>query len=657
MILRFTGLCFFILALCAVPALAVGDDVPAWLTTAAARSVPSYDKDVPAVVLLHEQQVSVSDNGTITTVTTYALRILLKEGREYAIAHESYPTDSGRVREIKAWLIRPSLPVKKYGKDSVIDLAEDSDDVYHDSRLKIINASKDADVGSVFGYQTTTQQQSIFSQDMWDFQDRLPTLDSRYNLALPGGWHAKSVTFNHAAVEPVLSGNSYTWELHDLAPIAPEPNSPEVSSLAPRIAVSYFPPGDTQTSAVRTFATWTEVSHWLSELHDPQAVPDEAMKARVLQLTADAKTELDKIRAIGKFVQSIKYISINIGVSRGGGMRPHAATEVFSKSFGDCKDKANLMRAMLKVLNITSYPVVIYAGDSNYVREEWASPFQFNHCIIAIKVSDETQTVTVINHAKLGRLLIFDATAESTPVGDLPEEEQGSWALVVAGEQGSLMRMPVMPAESNVLDRQIDANLDAGGRLTAAIREKAKGQFAARYRAEYSHESRPEYIKTIEGWVTAGATAAKVSKVEPRDDFVADRFDLDVDFTAAAYAQLMQGRLMIFKPAIVARRELLPLTGTRRTHPVILAAHSFSETVRVKLPAGFDVDELPDPVKLDASFGSYRTTYEVKNGELVFTRVLQQRATTIPVEQYESVRKFFERIRAAEQAPVVLARK
>ena len=84
------------------------------------------------------------------------------------------------------------------------------------------------------------------------------------------------------------------------------------------------------------------------------------------------------------------------------------------------------MRAMLKVLDITSFPVGIYSGDPDYVREEWASPQQFNHCIIAIKVSDETQVATVISHPTLGRLLIFDATDDDTPVGDLPDHEQGS---------------------------------------------------------------------------------------------------------------------------------------------------------------------------------------------------------------------------------------
>jgi hypothetical protein len=79
--------------------------------------------------------------------------------------------------------------------------------------------------------------------------------------------------------------------------------------------------------------------------------------------------------------------------------------------------------------------------------------------------------------------------------------------------------------------------------------------------------------------------------------------------------------------------------------------------VTVKLPAGFDVDELPDAVKLDTALGSFTTSYEAKDGQLVFKRNLAQRALTIAPEQYAVARGFFEKIRAAEQAPVVLARK
>lgn len=655
MLPRLIGSCFIAL-LAFVPAFA-SDEAPAWLQQASTMPVPAYEKSVPAVVLLREQHVTVSEDGRITTVTLLAVRILIHEGRDYAYAKEFYENDAGKVREIKAWLIRPSGQVRKYGKDDVIDAVEDPDDIYNESRYKMIDATKDADTGSVFGYQTTTEEKSIFAQDVWSFQNRLPTLVSRYMLTPPQGWLAKSVTFNHSPIEPTVSGASYTWELRDLAPIEPEPSSPRVTSLAPRIAISYFPPGDTHPEGFQPFATWVEISEWLTGLHDPQSVPNEALSEKARQITAQAKSELDKIRAVGRYVQNIKYIAIAIGVNRGGGMRPRSATEVFTKSYGDCKDKANLMRAMLKALNINAYPVAIYSGDPDYVRAEWASPHQFNHCIIAVKVSDETQAATVITHPKLGRLLIFDATDDDTPVGDLPAHQQGSLALIIAGDSGLLMRMPVTPAETNLLDRRVEAKLGADGSLTATIQEKATGRWAAGYRGEFRHLSRSDYQKAIEGWITAGATAAKLTKVEPRDDSSAGRFDLDIDFTAPAYAQLMQGRLLVFKPAIVSRREFLSLTEAIRKHPVVLRSTAYSETVHVQLPAGFVVDEMPDAVKLDTSFGSYATTYEVKDGQLIFTRKLVQNAATIPVEQYNSVRSFFEKIRAAEQAPVVLARK
>jgi hypothetical protein len=66
---------------------------------------------------------------------------------------------------------------------------------------------------------------------------------------------------------------------------------------------------------------------------------------------------------------------------------------------------------------------------------------------------------------------------------------------------------------------------------------------------------------------------------------------------------------------------------------------------------------MPDGVKIETTFGSYSTSYENKDGELIYKRRLSQRAITIPADQYDVVRSFFERIRTAEQAPVVLARK
>ncbi|HJT68115.1 MAG TPA: DUF3857 domain-containing protein [Pyrinomonadaceae bacterium] len=634
-----------------------GDETPPWVQQAAAIKVPAYDKDVPAVVLVNEKTTTIDSDGRITEVLNYAVRVLQREGREYAMGHVIYHTDGGKVKELRAWLVRPNNQTKRYGNDDTVDLAGAMNDVYNEYRVRTIAATNEAEVGTVFAYSYSREERSVFSQDDWDFQDELPVISSRYTLTLPTGWRAEGVTFNHAPIEPRVNGTSYTWELSDLPPIPTEPMSPKITNIAPRMAVSYYPPANSSSVAIKTFANWADVATWMSELEDPQVQVDDALARKAYELTALAKTEFEKIRAIATYVQNIQYISIQTGLGRGGGYRPHSSTEVFAKSYGDCKDKANLMRAMLKVVGIESIPVSIYSGDPNFVRADWPSPQQFNHCIIAVKVSAETQASTIIEHPKLGRLLIFDPTDGETPIGDLPYYLQGSLALLDSKSATDLVTMPVTPPEMNQLERVANLQLRADGAIAGTIQEHANGQIAAQFRTEFRQLSKPDYNGMIERWLTTGATAARLNKIEPTDSASDGKFTLNVEFSATSYGQLMQDRLLVFKPAVVSRRESLSLTAPARKHPVVLHANAYSETVKVQLPSGFAVDEMPDPVKLETPFGSYKTSYEVVNGELVFKRQLSQRATTIPAAQYDVVRKFYESIRAAENAPVVLARK
>ncbi len=637
-------------------AVAFADEPPAWLKQAAAMSVLAYSKDVHAVVLHDEARKTVDNDGKIVTVSWQAIRILAREGRDQAKARESYNTGSGKIKEMRAWLIRPTGEIKSYGKKETMDIALAENDVYNDAREKLISAKDDADAGCVFGYEIITEEREVFSQFVWYFQGFKPVILSRITLALPQGWYAKSVPFNRDKIEPVVNGSTFTWEMRNLPAFEEEPASPGIGGLVASLAITIFP-GEGKATPLKTFASWKDVSRYNSELSDPQAGFNEPMAAKARELTAGAKTEYERIRVIGRYAQNVNYISIQIGIGRGGGYRPHAAADVFNKNYGDCKDKANLMRAMLKSLGIESYPVAIYSGDPNHVRQEWPSPQQFNHCIIAVKVSDETNAATIIKHSSLGRLLIFDPTDEDTPVGDLPDHEQGSYALIIAGSAGELMKMPVTPPEANRLERTIEAELSADGALIATIREQSFGQAAVEERRGFKSGARPQYNKQVERWITATAPGASVSKIEPADNARDGQFTLDVEFKSPAYAQSMRGKLLVFKPAIVSRRSSVFLTNKERKHPVVLESKAYTETVKIKLPAGFEVDETPDAAELTQPFGSYSVSYEVKDGSLIFKRSLVLKAMMIPAEQYAAIRAFFERIRAAEQSPVVLAKK
>jgi hypothetical protein len=154
-----------------------------------------------------------------------------------------------------------------------------------------------------------------------------------------------------------------------------------------------------------------------------------------------------------------------------------------------------------------------------------------------------------------------------------------------------------------------------------------------------------------------GPPGPPASKITPKDNHAEGNFDLDVEFSAAAYAQIMQGRLMVFKPAVIGRLERLRFTEGLRAHPYVIDATKYSESVRIKLPQGFAVDEMPEATKLDTAFGKYSAEYQVDGDSIVFTRSLTLNRSTIPADKYDSVKRFFGSIHAAEQSPVVLIKK
>src|SRR3712207_4226581 len=118
-------LTLFCLNLLAFNAFAAGDSVPQWLSQAASAPVPSYDKDVPAVVLYDEKIVNLNSDGQTVTTSNFAVRLLNREGKVFASAAELYLQSSSKVRDLKAWLIRPNGSIKFYDKDSIVDVIAD----------------------------------------------------------------------------------------------------------------------------------------------------------------------------------------------------------------------------------------------------------------------------------------------------------------------------------------------------------------------------------------------------------------------------------------------------------------------------------------------------------------------------------------------------
>lgn len=631
------------------------DEAPDWLAQAARAETRSLEPGAPGEVLVEAGHATVNERGIVETRLRWAVRVATREGRTHAVARLPYATDFDKVRELRAWLIAPNGEVRRLGKDETLDLAWVSNDVYNEHRVRLIDASSRAEIGSVFGFESVVEQRPLFNQLQWTFQSHLPARSSRFEVSLPPGWTLEAVVFNRPALPPVRTAAGYAWELHDLRYLAPEPLAPGLSSLAPRLAVSFAPPPPLAVDA-RSFASWQEVAQWTAEISDPRSEPDEGIGAKARELTLGVVDEYQRLAAIARFVQSVPYISIQVGLGR---FQPHAAPQVLAKSYGDCKDKVALMRALLKAIGVAAYPVLVSSADRDDVRQEWPSPTQFDHVIVAVAVSDPAARAAshvVVKHPGLGTLLLFDPTDENTRLGDLPEGEQGGLGLLGVAASGGLIRLPIVPSSASRLERQARARLSAEGGLSVELQESSIGQAAVRERRLWRSQSRRDYATTIERWLAQDIPGVRSSRVEAADT-PEGGFRLEVDFSADRYGQVMQNRLLAFRPALVARQDSFALRDSTRQHPVVLHERAAFTTARIQLPPGFAVDETPEPFSVEAPFGRYSLAIAVEADALIVERRYETRALTVPASEYSALRGFFQRVVEAEQAPVVLIRK
>jgi hypothetical protein len=234
-----------------------------------------------------------------------------------------------------------------------------------------------------------------------------------------------------------LVDNRWTWELADIEPVRSEPEMPSLRSVAGQVGVTFVPKASALSGGSVT--SWAEIGRWYAELIKGRREITPPIRDKAREIVAGETDPLEKVRRLASYVQhSIRYVAIEIGI---GGYQPHAAPEVLASEYGDCKDKVTLLSTMLSEVGIDSY-YVLTSDDRDYLSPDFPSPLAFNHVILAIHLArDVTGPViqTTLSHDKLGSLLLFDPTDDSTSLGYLPPSLQSNYGLLVTDAGGELL--------------------------------------------------------------------------------------------------------------------------------------------------------------------------------------------------------------------------
>jgi len=240
----------------------------------------------------------------------------------------------------------------------------------------------------------------------------------------------------------------------------------------PRLA----PPSSLSRPALRLAwdgsGSWQRVGTWFSGLVASLPPPGPGIAARTREVCRGARSSRERVAAIASFVRhGIRYVAVEIGH---GAWRPSPPDEVLERGWGDCKDKAALLRAMLESIGLRAEMVLIHAGKAGRFDETFPSPFWFNHTITAV---DAAAAGARAGDPVVDGLLLIDPTVVHGGIGWLPPPLQDRPALYAAGEGSRLIEIPPAPS-SETRSITVEGSVDGSGTLAGSIQIEIRGEDA-----------------------------------------------------------------------------------------------------------------------------------------------------------------------------------
>jgi hypothetical protein len=403
------------------------DSVPDWVRTAAAQTLPAYPPETNAVVLLEDTTYSVAPDGQATEHHRRVLKILRPQGRDEAIVHVNYDNDT-KILSLHVWSIGPDGHEYALKDNEFVDASFGEGQFYIDEKYRIAKAPG-GDPGGIVAYEYEQRIRPYFTETTWFFQDDLPRLSQSFTLELPAGFTYQTLWAHHDQIKAAdLENQRWRWEMKDVPAIDlyQVPMHPSEVALASRMTLHYSGPN----LPYPTPGNWQGIGEWYQALAKDRLAASPEIDAKAKELIAGKTDFYDKTEAIGEFVQKdIRYFVIEMGI---GGNQPHFARDIFHNRYGDCKDKATLLSAMLSSIGVHSTLMMV---DHRRGVVDPADPSVYgDHMIAAIELPPgySSPKLRSVITAKTGRrYLIFDPTWEKTPFGQLEHELQGGYGVLV----------------------------------------------------------------------------------------------------------------------------------------------------------------------------------------------------------------------------------
>ena len=239
--------------------------------------------------------------------------------------------------------------------------------------------------------------------------------------------------------------------------------------------------------------TWAQLSSYLYDYYTRAGSFDSGLDRAALEPIGLGDDTRDNVIRIVRFVQNeIRYRGRHHGIYT---HTPRPPDEVMRRRAGDCKDKSNLLVALLRAIDVDASLALVNVDFGKSIDRLQPSPQLFNHMVVCVRVDGQTR--------------FFDATIKKQ-AGDFDHaaDLDFGFALVLTAAGEALVELPYRREQPSYrVQLWLDLRDGRAGRGRLDVRREFHGndadrvrqKFAASEKRQVAEESR-EWVKSLSGF-------------------------------------------------------------------------------------------------------------------------------------------------------------
>ena len=455
-------------------------------------------------ILLDDYQIRVSAKGT-ERYYHYAQKIETTAGLNDLSQLKLYFEPSYQqltIHSLRVYRDGNTIDALKPSEIKVIQKEDQLDQQLYNGMLAALIFINDLRVGDVVDYAyTVTGENPVLGGR---FADRIYLADSQaaQRLLVRVVWPTQrslEIKKHNTNLDPVVQTTGdeaeYLWDRLNTPAVEFEDSTPGW--------VERFPAVD-----LTEFKTWEDVVQWALPLFKVSKANPPQLEAKVQGWKSKLQTPELRLIAALRFVQDeVRYLGIEMGRYS---HQPSQPARVFSRRFGDCKDKSFLLSTILNSMGIDAAPALVNARTGKSLDNWQPSPFAFNHVIVQVRLA--------------GRTYWLDPTISSQRGGlgsyyDPPYAR----ALVVREGAGALETIPQPSSSSGSTTVREIYTLNDGAPVTYWVETVYSGDNADEMRANLAGESREELGRTALNYYASEMQSIRAEGLpQVRDDEAAN---------------------------------------------------------------------------------------------------------------------------------------